>query len=68
MKKSNYAKINLALNVLNKQKPKSLHDLDMVNVTISLKDTVRISFVENDNNMIFIKSLWLKVGNWIISS
>ena len=43
MRKDSYAKINLALNVINNSKPKEYHDLDMVNFTISLKDTIWMS-------------------------
>ena len=32
MKRKSYAKLNIALSVLNKGKPANLHDLDMVNV------------------------------------
>ena len=54
MKKNSYAKLNLALNVTNKQKPKGLHELDMVNLTLSLKDTVNIKFLEEESNKTII--------------
>ena len=54
MKKCNYAKINLSLNVNNKNKPKDFHDLDMINFTINLKDSVSIKFIENNDNFINI--------------
>ena len=54
MKKNSYAKLNLALNVTNKQKPKDLHELDMVNLTLSLKDTVNIKFLEEESNKTII--------------
>ena len=54
MKKCNYAKINLSLNVTNKNKPKDFHDLDMINFTINLKDRVSIKFIENNDNFINI--------------
>ena len=54
MKKCNYAKINLSLNVTNKNKPKDFHDLDMINFTINLKDSVSIKFIENNDNFINI--------------
>lgn len=44
MVKYSYAKINLALNVVNKTKPSNLHTLDMINFCISLKDKINISF------------------------
>lgn len=46
MKKS-YAKINLSLNVLNKNKPKDLHDLDMINCQINLFDTISLKIYKN---------------------
>ena len=55
MKKNNYAKINLALNVIDNKKPSNYHELDMINVTISLKDSVKIKFVKNDLNETIIK-------------
>ena len=54
MKKCNYAKINLSLHVTNKNKPKDFHDLDMINFTINLKDSVSIKFIENNDNFINI--------------
>ena len=55
MKKNNYAKINLALNVIDNKKPSNYHELDMINVTISLKDSVKIKFIKNDLNETIIK-------------
>ena len=54
MKKYNYAKINLSLNVINKNKPKDFHELDMINFTINLKDSVSIKFIENSDDLITI--------------
>ena len=54
MIRRSYAKINLALNVLNKNKPTNLHDLDMFNVCISLHDTISMKFVEDNLNKITI--------------
>ena len=54
MIRRSYAKINLALNVLNKNKPSSLHDLDMFNVCISLYDTISIKFIEDNLSNITI--------------
>lgn len=50
MKRKSYAKLNIALSVLNKGKPANLHDLDMVNVTVSLYDTISIEFVKDSLN------------------
>lgn len=61
MKKYNFAKINLSLNVTNKSKPKDFHDLDMINFVINLKDSVSIKFIENNNNIITISSNDLSV-------
>ena len=61
MKKYNYAKINLSLNVTNKNKPKDFHDLDMINFVINLKDIVSIKFIENNDNIITISSNDLSV-------
>ncbi len=52
MKKYNYAKINIALNIVNKSKPQNLHDLDMVNITIQLKDEVKANFKKDGNEII----------------
>ena len=54
MKRCNYAKINLALNVTNKNKPNNFHDLDMINFCVNLKDTVTIKFLEDSNDKIDI--------------
>ena len=54
MKRCNYAKINLALNVTNKNKPNNFHDLDMINFCVNLKDTVTIKFFEDSNDKIDI--------------
>lgn len=54
MQKNSYAKLNLALNVLNKSKPQKLHDLDMINISISLKDIIKIKFFDDENNEIVI--------------
>ena len=43
MKRTNCAKINLALNVV-KKLPNGYHELDMVNVCVNLKDSVSIKF------------------------
>lgn len=56
MKKNSYAKLNLVLNVTNKTKPTNLHDLDMINVIISLKDTIKIIFLKDQNEQIIIES------------
>lgn len=61
MKKYNYAKINLSLNVINKNKPKDFHELDMINFTINLKDSVSIKFIENSDDLITISSNDLSV-------
>lgn len=55
MKKNSYAKLNIALNVTNRHKPKDFHDLDMLNVIIDLKDQIDIKFIKNDKNEIIIK-------------
>lgn len=55
MKKNNYAKINLVLNVLDNKKPNGFHTLDMINVTVSLKDSVNIKFLNDNLNKIIIK-------------
>jgi len=47
-----YAKINLALNVLNKTKPDSYHELDMLNVSISLFDTLLFKVSEKNDDII----------------
>ena len=52
MKKCNYAKINLALNVTNKSKPSSYHDLDMINFCINIKDSVSIKFLNDSTDKI----------------
>ena len=49
-----FAKVNLALNVLNKAKPKELHDLDMINVSVSLFDTIKIDVLDDENDNINI--------------
>lgn len=54
MVKYSYAKINLALNVLNKVKPSKLHNLEMINVLITLKDKITIKFFDNGLNEIKI--------------
>ena len=54
MKKKSYAKINLALNVTNKTKPSWMHDLDMINLTLSLYDEVGLKIIKNKNNQINI--------------
>lgn len=54
MKSYNYAKINLALNVTNKNKPNNFHDLDMINFCVNLKDSVSIKFLEDSNDKITI--------------
>ena len=54
MVKNSYAKINLALNVLNKTKPSKLHNLEMINILIDLKDRISIKFIENGLNEIKI--------------
>ena len=54
MKKYNYAKINLALNVTNKNKPSSYHDLDMINFCIDLKDSIIIKFSDDSTGKITI--------------
>lgn len=51
-----YAKINLSLNVLNKSKPKEMHNLDMINVCINLKDYIKIKFLDDEYNDIVINS------------
>ena len=56
MKKKAYAKINLSLNVTNKNKPNGLHDLDMINVCITLKDDISIKFIKDNNSKINITS------------
>ena len=50
MKKNSYAKINLSLNIINNSKPKDFHDLDMINFTISLKDTIKLSINKKDSS------------------
>lgn len=49
-----YAKINLALNVLNKNKPDGLHDLDMINMSVNLYDLISIQFLKDIDNDIKI--------------
>ena len=47
MQRKSYAKINLALNVKNKEKPKDLHELDMINVTVSLHDIISLKILND---------------------
>lgn len=54
MKRCNYAKINLALNVTNKNKPNNFHDLDMINFCVNLKDVLTIKFFNDSNDKITI--------------
>lgn len=54
MTKFSYAKINLSLNVINKKRPEGLHSLDMVNVCINLKDTIKIKFFDDQKKEITI--------------
>ena len=54
MKKYNYAKINLALNVTNKNKPSYFHDLDMINFCVNIKDSVTIKFINDSFDKIAI--------------
>lgn len=54
MKRKSYAKINLALNVKNKEKPKDLHELDMINVTVSLCDLISLKILNDHQNNITI--------------
>ena len=54
MLRKSYAKINLALNVTNKNKPDKMHSLDMVNFTISLYDKISIRFIENKKSSTII--------------
>ena len=54
MRKNNYAKINLALNVANKNKPSSFHDLDMINFCVNLKDSVSIKFINDSFDKISV--------------
>ena len=54
MRKCNYAKINLSLNVLNKNKPTSFHELDMINFCVNLKDTINIKFIEDSDDKVTI--------------
>lgn len=64
MKRDSYAKINLALNVINNSKPKEYHDLDMVNFTITLKDTIKLTInTKEESNDIVIASNNEKVPN-----
>ena len=57
MRRDSYAKINLALNVINNSKPKESHDLDMVNFTITLKDTIKLTInTKEEANDIVITS------------
>lgn len=53
MIKRSYCKINLALNVINKNKPNGLHDLDMFNICVSLYDVISLKF-SNENDDIII--------------
>ena len=50
-----YAKINLSLNVLNKNKPTNLHTLDMVNCSINLYDIINVHILNDNNNKIMIE-------------
>ena len=43
MREKSYAKINIALNVI-KTLPNGYHDLDMINVSVKLHDTLKIKF------------------------
>ena len=55
MRKKCYAKLNIALNVLDKTKPKALHSLDMVNVKINLNDVLIMKTKQDNLNNILIE-------------
>ena len=43
MIEKSYAKVNMAINVINRL-PDNYHNLDMINVSISLHDTIKVKF------------------------
>ena len=55
MKTKSFAKINLSLDVLNKEKPDGYHDLDMINLPINLFDVVILK-INHKNDDIIIKT------------
>lgn len=48
MIEKSYAKVNMAINVINRL-PDNYHNLDMINVSISLHDTIKVKFHHDEN-------------------